>query len=436
MMKAGFAGDDAPRAVFPTIVGKPRHVGVMVGMGSCFPTVGDEAQSQRGILTLKYPIENGIVTNWEDMEKIWHFTLFNKLRVSPEDHQLLLTEDPLNPKVNREKTTEIMFETFGVPALYLIPHQILSLYASNLTKGCSIDIGTVASFCCIKDSKIIKNTISKLDLGGNKMTNFLEKLLSINGIEMTTNAELEIVRDIKEKLGFCLTDNISEINNQNSVEKEYEMLDGQMISLGKERFLTTELFFKSKIQILEQYNLLTNYNQIKLKKLEKEKEKEKEKKNENEKKLEKENENEKKKENENEKEKEKENNKIIEKVKEKEKSSKHIQKYSKTIPEMIYNGVTKCSNEIQNEMFANIVISGGGSMFQGFKERLQFEMNCFWAENSPVIKAIAPPERKYSAWIGGSILASYTKFRKNWFTKNQYDENGSQYIHVNCNSFI
>ena len=98
MIKAGFAGDDAPRSVFSTIVGRPKMPGIMVGLDQKEVYVGDEAQHKRGVLKVENPIEGGIVTNWDDMEKVWHHSLYSELRVSPEEHPILLTEAPINHK--------------------------------------------------------------------------------------------------------------------------------------------------------------------------------------------------------------------------------------------------------------------------------------------------------------------------------------------------
>merc|ERR1719193_188447 len=162
----------------------------MVGMGNKDCYVGDEAQSKRGILSLKYPIEHGIITNWDDMEKVWHHTFTNELRISPDESPALHSEAPFNH-----------------PAMYVCIQAVLSLYASGRTTGLVLDIGDGVSHAVpIYEGYALPHAILRLDLAGRDLTDYLMKILSERGYSMVTTAEREIVRDIKEKLCYVALD--------------------------------------------------------------------------------------------------------------------------------------------------------------------------------------------------------------------------------------
>ncbi|KAI9015365.1 hypothetical protein DFJ74DRAFT_259627 [Hyaloraphidium curvatum] len=352
--KAGFAGDDAPRAVFPTLVGWPRVRGVMVDMGTKNAYVGDEAVARRGILALKYPIQYGIVTSWEDMNKIFHHVFYNALREAPEEHPVLITEPPLNPSANRERITQMMFETFGVPAFYLVKEPVLSLYASGRTTGLVLVSGDQVTHAVpVHKGSVVSPAIMQLKLAGSDITAYLVQMLTDRGYEFTSGSK-GYVKDIKETLGYVAFDVAREMA-ASGIDREYELPDGTVITVGNERFRAPEILFNPAL----------------------------------------------------------------------------AGKEGMGISQLIYTSIQKCDESIRKDLYENVVLAGGSTMFPGLVERLQKEIRALVTPNTRVT-IIAPPDRAYNTWIGGSSLATLYTFRDMMITKPEYEASGPKVVHTKC----
>merc|ERR1711990_803075 len=170
--------------------------------------IGEEANQKKGILDLKYPIDSGIVESWEDMEKVWNHTFYNELRVNPSEITgVLLTEAPRNPKGNREKMMTIMFETFEVNNCYVAIQAVMSLYSAGRTTGLVVDSGDgVTHTVPVYEGFSVPHAVEKMEIAGRVLTNYMQKLLLEQNISMTSAAELEIVKDMKEKLCYVAQD--------------------------------------------------------------------------------------------------------------------------------------------------------------------------------------------------------------------------------------
>ncbi len=303
-------------------------------------------------------IRNGVVVDWNQLE-LGLRDAFKALRVAPSEHPLIILDAPINPRLNRGKLTTLALQRLKVPAFSVINSAVAALKATKRTTGIVLLMGEGGSFAAaVVKGKPLLRSYQHSGVNGKLLDEHFRTLSKSGGLKLEAGSEQEIVRDIKEKLAYVALDYEDELEKaetSSDIEQNYELPDGQVITVGAERFRGPEVLFKPNLIGLEQDGVHTT----------------------------------------------------------------------------TYNSIMKCGESIRADLYSNVVMSGGTTMFPGIDERLAKEIKQL-APDSMTIKIIAPPERKYSVWIGGSILSSLSTFEEMWISKNEYDEAGPSIVHRKC----
>ncbi|CAG8519742.1 9346_t:CDS:2 [Acaulospora colombiana] len=334
--------------------------------------IGRKAQELRGLLKIRYPIEHGIVSDWDDMERIWKYIYEEELKTASEEHPVLLTEAPLNPRKNREDAAQMFFETFNVPALFTSIQAVLSLYSSGRTTGIVLDSGDgVTHAVPVYEGFALPHAIRRVDIAGRKVlektltpmqrdvTEYLQLLLRKAGYNFHTTAEKEVVRLIKEKTCYVAVNPMKEEKEVNGKYDDFTLPDGNVVKLGTERFKAPEILFNPEL-IGQEYA---------------------------------------------------------------------------GIHQVVVDSINRADLDLRKALYANIVLSGGSTLYREFGARLLNEIKKLATKNDIKIKIYAPPERKYSTWIGGSILAALSTFKKMWVSAEEYQED-QDIIHKKSSHFL
>lgn len=317
--------------------------------------VGSEAVIKSDLLNLRSPIENGGITNWEDFEKLIHHTFFNELLVNPEEHAVVFSEKPLNPRVSRERAAQLFFETFNVKGYYSGVQAVMSLFSVGQTTGLVWDAGDGISFTVpIYEGYALPHAIIRSQISGQGLTKHLYDMVS--NAKPTGPIKLDDIQKIKETDCRVVLDYQAELQKieQRRVPKQtFNLSDGVTVPLGAELFQCPEILFSPSIAGLQ----------------------------------------------------------------------------GEGIHQQILSSLERCDGDVKKEMYSYILLTGGTSMFRGLPERTEKEIVAIATAPSLKIKVVATPERKISAWFGGSILGTLGSFPQMMVDRQEYQEEGVQIIH-------
>eukprot|EP00929_Paragymnodinium_shiwhaense_P002044 TRINITY_DN102239_c0_g1_i1.p1 TRINITY_DN102239_c0_g1~~TRINITY_DN102239_c0_g1_i1.p1 ORF type:complete len:392 (+),score=121.00 TRINITY_DN102239_c0_g1_i1:76-1251(+) len=348
--KAGMSTDETPQHIFPEIVGKLRKGQEAPDSKAYY--FGEEVNQLRGKLKSTFPIESGIIENFEHMELLWEYTFCERLQVDPAQHAVMLTEPPYNPNPNREKIVEIMFETFGVPMLNISLQGVLALLGQGRTSGLVVDSGEgVTHTMPIYEGYGIPHCVNRIDVAGRELNTLLAKLLACEGTSLCTSQEQHHVRLMKEQHCYVSLDPSKEF----AEPATYRLPDGRDIKLADERWKCPEALFNPAIIGLESYG----------------------------------------------------------------------------VAGIVWKSISDSEIDMRKTLQSNIVVSGGSTMFEGFRQRLKKELQLLAPTASQSsLKVLEVKTPQYAVWTGAQVSASLKNLQEDtWMAMEDYDEYGASFIH-------
>ena len=402
--KFGYAGEDLPKAVLPSAVGyvSAEHGGDAAGGGFAVGTAA--LHCRRDHMALRSPMSEGLLSDWETTEKLWSYGLDELLHVDPKEHPVLATEPSFNTRSNREKYVELIFEKFQVPALYIAKSAVLAAFSLGRSTALVVDCGASStSVSPVSDGYVLRNAVMRSPLGGTHLTDYFGELLQGAGVEpcprfaasrrrekkggggrraseavdiaatfpLTDPSYVEymrrdVLRDMKETA--CVTPEVKLVPElaAKMPPVTYELPDGKVVQLGVERYRVPELLMDPSVWPAAHGS---------------------------------------------------------------EGSGAADAAGALPLHDMLHQSLLKVDVDLRKDMLKSIMLTGGGSLFHYLPERLHHEL-VKQVPSSAKVQFLnsGPTERRFGAWMGGSILASLGSFQQLWLSKAEYLEHGANVV--------
>ncbi len=354
MTKCGYSNTLEPKKIFPTAVGYLNNIypSDLNEESSSIPYyIGEDLFQKKKIKKVIYPIQNYTNIDWEYLEKIIHHVFYYFLETNPNYHPTFIVEPLFSSPDYQSKMAEALFEVFCVPAIYFKKAPFLALYASNKTTGLIIDSGANNTHIIpIYKGFIISHAITHSEVGGNAITTYLQRLLSVENKELKYESMRPLVNQIKEELCYISLNYAKEkkvYQASNKFNKSFILPSGEIAEIGIERIMAPELLFNPQLNGIP----------------------------------------------------------------------------SDPIHSLILESIERCDVDMRSELLSNIILTGGNTLFLGFKERLYKELLSSVA-NKNSVNIITTNKRAFLPWLGGSMFSSLNSFPSMWLSRHEYSEGG------------